>query len=43
MRRFNPKSIAAVAICGKSDYEMEKLCIENGIEVVVFPDEKLTL
>ena len=38
MKRFEPRSIKAVAICGKSDAEMEKLCEESGVEVLVLPD-----
>ena len=37
MKRYNPKSIKAVAICGSGDAEMEALCKEADIEVVVIP------
>ena len=37
MKRYNPKSIKAVAICGSGDAEMEELCKEASIEVVVIP------
>ncbi len=40
MKRFEPNSIRTVAICGKKDLEMEKICEEHDIEVVVIPDEK---
>lgn len=35
MKRYAPKSIKTVAICGKKDKEMENLCIKYDIEVVV--------
>ncbi|WP_276328515.1 hypothetical protein [Endozoicomonas acroporae] len=40
MKRFRPKSIKTVAICGQSDPEMEALCWENNIEVVVIPERE---
>ena len=40
MRRFKPKSIRTVAICGESDKEMELLCKANEIEVVVIKDNE---
>lgn len=40
LKRFNPKSIKTVAICAKSDPEMEKLCKKFGIEVVVIPESE---
>ena len=38
MQRFKPSSIRTVAICEKTDKEMEVLCKANGIEVVVIKD-----
>ena len=35
MRRYHPNSIKTVAICGKADSEMELLCGEFDIDVVV--------
>ena len=35
MKRFKPKSIRTVAICGKDDEEMRKLCEKFDIEVFV--------
>lgn len=40
MKRYNPKSIKAVAICGESDIEMEALCKQYEIEVVVIDESK---
>lgn len=40
MKRYNPKSIKAVVICGKSDLEMEALCKQYEIEVVVIDQSK---
>ncbi|WP_257263942.1 hypothetical protein [Endozoicomonas sp. ONNA2] len=40
MERFNPRSIKSVAICGRSDHEMEVLCREHDIEVVVIPESE---
>ena len=40
LKSFNPKSIRTVAICGKGDEKMERLCKEQGIEVVVIPEEE---
>jgi len=40
MERFNPRSIKSVAICGKSDHEMEVLCRDHDIEVVVIPESE---
>ncbi len=39
IKRFNPNSIRVVAICKQSDLEMEKLCSEHNIKVVVIPDK----
>jgi hypothetical protein len=41
MGRYKPKSMKTVAICGKPDTEMVKLCRQFDIEVVVIrePDE----
>ena len=38
LKRFKPKSIKTVAICGKGDVEMEKLCEQTDIEVVVLSE-----
>jgi hypothetical protein len=38
LKRFKPKSIKTVAICGKGDTEMETLCKKENIEVVIMPD-----
>ena len=38
MKKFNPKSIRTVAICGKDDSVMRSLSEEFGIEVVVYDD-----
>ena len=38
MKKFNPKSIRTVAICGKDDSVMRELSEEFGIEVVVYND-----
>ena len=38
MKKFNPKSIRTVAICGKDDSVMRELSEEFGIEVVVYDD-----
>ena len=38
LKRFKPKSIRTVAICGRGDIEMEKLCEQSDIEVVVIPE-----
>ena len=40
LKSFNPKSIQTVAICGKGDEKMDRLCKEQGIEVVVIPEEE---
>ena len=40
LKRYKPKSIRTVAICGKGDPEMENLCKKNNIEVVVIPESK---
>ena len=40
LKRYKPKSIKAVAICGKSDIEMEALCIKENIEIVVIPESE---
>jgi hypothetical protein len=37
MKRFSPRSIKTITICGIGDSEMEALCKEAGIEVVVIP------
>ena len=41
LKRFNPKSIKTVAICGKGDTEMEALCKKENIEVVIIPESPL--
>ena len=38
MKKHNPKSIRTVAICGKTDPEMERLCAQFDIEVVVISE-----
>ena len=38
LKQRGPSSVRAVAICGKGDQVMEKLCAEHGIEVVVIPE-----
>ena len=40
LKSFNPKSIQTVAICGKGDEKMDRLCKEQGIEVEVIPEEE---
>ena len=40
LKRFNPKSIKTIAICGKGDTEMEALCENFGINVVIIPDSE---
>ena len=42
LKRFNPKSIKTVAICGKGDAEMEALCKKENIEVVIIPESEKT-
>ncbi len=42
LKRFNPKSIKTVAICGKGDTEMEALCKKENIEVVIIPESEKT-
>ncbi len=42
LKRFNPKSIMTVAICGKGDTEMEALCKKENIEVVIIPESEKT-
>lgn len=43
MRRFNPRSIRAVAICGTDDTEMSELCSRADIEVCVTPESSRPL
>ncbi|MDB4386648.1 hypothetical protein N9Z15_00405 [Akkermansiaceae bacterium] len=38
MRRFSPRSIRTVAICGTDDTEMSELCSQADIEVCVTPE-----
>ena len=38
MKRYHPRSIRTVAICGVSDPEMEAFCERAGIEVCVIPE-----
>jgi len=40
LKRFKPKSIKTVAICGKGDTEMEALCKKANIEVVIVPESE---
>lgn len=42
LKRFNPKSIKTVAICGKGDTEMEALCKKENVEVVIIPESEKT-
>ena len=37
LRKFKPKSIRSVIICGKDDIVMRELCSQYKIEVVVIP------
>ena len=39
LKRFNPKSVKSVIVCGKDDQLLRKLCAQYEIEVVVIPDE----
>ena len=39
LEQYHPKSIKSVAVCGKSDAEMERLADSHKVEVIVFPDE----
>ena len=39
LKRFNPKSIKSVIVCGKDDQLLRNLCAQYEIEVVVIPDE----
>lgn len=41
MRRYSPRSLRTVALCGAHDPEMEALCADAGIEVFVIPDDEL--
>ncbi len=41
IKKFNPKSIKAVAICSKSDQALEKCAAQFDIEVVVIEDQEL--
>ena len=41
MKKFNPKSIRTIAICGKDDSVMRELSEEFGIEVVVYDPHTL--
>jgi len=40
LKRFKPKTIKTVAICGKGDTEMEILCEKEKIEVVIMPESE---
>ena len=40
LKRFNPKSIKTVVICGKGDTEMEMLCKKADIEVMIIPESE---
>lgn len=42
MKRFNPRSLKSVAICGRTDTELASICDPYGIEVVVISDERET-
>ena len=39
LKRFNPKSIKTVIVCGKDDLVLRKLCEQFEMEVVVIPEE----
>ena len=39
LKRFNPKSIKTVIVCGKDDLVLRKLCDQYEMEVVVIPEE----
>ena len=39
LKRFNPKSIKTVIVCGKDDLVLRKLCEQYEMEVVVIPEE----
>ena len=39
MKRFNPKSIKTVAICSKTDSELEKICSKYDIDVIEIPED----
>jgi hypothetical protein len=40
MKRFIPRSIKTVVLCGKGDTEKEKLYKEADIEMVLIPDSE---
>jgi hypothetical protein len=40
MKKFEPRSIRTVTLCGKGDIELEKLCKEADIEVVVITESE---
>lgn len=40
MKRFNPRSMRTVAICGRTDDELASICDKYGIEIVVIPDDR---
>jgi len=40
MRRFSPRSLRTIALCGAQDIEMASLCVVAGIEVFVIPDDE---
>lgn len=41
IQKFKPRSIRAVAICGKTDSVMVELAKDHGIEIVVIPDSEI--
>ena len=38
MKRYEPRSIETVAICGEGDIELEELCKQFDIKVEIIPD-----
>lgn len=40
MKRYRPRSIKTVAICGKGDAEMQMLCHQHDIDVAVIDDNQ---
>ncbi|MDA7877835.1 hypothetical protein N9A89_07200, partial [Akkermansiaceae bacterium] len=40
MRRFNPRSMKLVVVCGRIDVELAQICEEYEIEVIVIPDDR---
>ena len=40
MKRYNPRTIRTVAVCGKNDSEMRLLCEQFSVEVVVIEESE---